>query len=362
MFKFKKLAHFSTKYAVPLAVVFVLLFIPAQYGKDHTEQNYDLSGGISLPTPSAIAGQKLKDEYKMTTMHFIIVRQDLPPVAIRDMIAKYEKVDGVSAVLGIEKFIGALIPEEFLPQDVVSIFKTGKCEMLVVLSLYPTSDPRSLSQLEEISAITKAVDPACYITGEGALTKDLIVIANNDFKRVDLVSIIAIFIIVLVLFTSISVPVILVGGIELSIMLNLGIPYFLGQSVSFMSSIVLGSIQLGVTIDYTILLVSRFKEELQAGLERKEAMRKALALSAPSILTSVLILAAVTADVALVSRQGILASICALLSRGSIISMCVIFFLLPAVLLLSENIIAKTSLNWRKPASPEPRSSKESSL
>ena len=207
----------------------------------------------------------------------------------------------------------------------------------------------------------KKFDPQGLITGEAALTKDLISIANEDFKRVDIVSIAAIFVIVLLLFTSLSIPVILVGSIEPAIIANLGLPFFLGESISFLSSIVIGCIQLGVTIDYTILLVSRFKDELGTGLSAQKAMEVAIQKSAPSILVSVIILSAVTGGVTLVSRMAILQSICSLISRGAIISMIVIFFLLPSLLIISEKVIAKTSYNWRKPLQRTEDTAKEPS-
>jgi uncharacterized protein len=362
MFTFKWLSSFVSKYAGLFAVVFVLLFIPAIYGRDHTKQDYDLSGGIAQVTPSALAGQKLVDDFNMTTLHFVIVRDDLPPAAIRDMLRQYEKVEGIGGVLAIEKYVGALIPEEFLPESVRSIFKHEGKEIIIITTPYEVSTPQVSAQLEAITAITKNFDPDALITGEGALTKDLITIANTDFKHVDFVSIIAIFIIVVLVFSSLSIPVILVGSIELAIIANLGLPFYLGQSVSFMSSIVIGCIQLGVTIDYTILLVSRFREELQTGLPTKEAMQQAFQKSAPSILVSVLILSSATAGVAFVTQMGMLKSICTLLARGAVISMCVIFFLLPSLLIIFEKIIAKTTLNWRKPSKREQDAQKESSL
>ena len=353
MFSFKATSRFVSKFAIPLAVVFLLLFVPAIYGKNHAKQDYDLSGGVPASLPSSVAGNKLMTEYGMSTSHYIVVRDDLPPAAIRDMIDKFSKVDGVNGVYAVEKYVGALIPEEFLPDSIKAIYKHGGKELMLVSSSYSTAMPEEMAQLDSIIAIVKSFDPNGLVTGESALSKDLVTVAANDFKHVDIVSIIAIFLIVLVAFTSLSIPIILVGSIELAIIMNLGIPFFLGQSISFLSTIVIGCIQLGVTIDYSILLVSRFKEELRTGLKTREAMQNAIQKAAPSILTSALILSTATGGVAFVSHFGLLKSICTLISRGALISMCVVLFLLPSLLILSEKVIAKTSLNWRKKAVPK---------
>jgi predicted RND superfamily exporter protein len=348
MFSFRKLSAFVAKRHKPLVLVFLLLFVPAFYGRDHTVQDYDLTGGIPGDMPSAMAEKKLRTDFNMVTTHFIIIRDNLAPAAVRDMIARFEKLDGVSGVIAIEKYLGALIPEEFLPEDVISLTRSGGKEIMIVNSIYNISMPEERKQLDEIQAIVKNFDPEGLVTGEGALAKELVSVAAEDFKRVDIVSISAIFIIVLFLFTSLSMPVLLVGAIELAIIINLGFPFYLGQSISFLSTIVIGCIQLGCTIDYSILLVSRFKEELLTGLGRQEAMREALRKAAPSILTSALILSSATAGVAFVSSLSLLKSICTLISRGALISMCVVFFLLPAILIFSEKAISMTSFNWRQ--------------
>jgi predicted RND superfamily exporter protein len=206
-----------------------------------------------------------------------------------------------------------------------------------------------MKQLDSMIALVKSFDPEGLVTGEAALAKDLVSVAANDFKRVDIVSVCAILFIILVIFSSVSLPIILVGSIELAILINLGLPFFINEKVSFLSTIVIGCIQLGVTIDYAILLVTRFKEELRTGLATREAMRVAFEASAPSIITSGLALFSATEVVALVSQQSILKSICAMIARGSLISVAVILVFLPALLILFEKIIARTSLNWRAP-------------
>jgi predicted RND superfamily exporter protein len=347
--RFKNTAAFVTKHAFALSIVFVLLFIPAVYGRSHAQQDYDLSGSLPPDLPSVIASNKLKTDYNMTTTHFLIVRDNLSPAAIRDLIGGLDGIHGVSGVLAIEKYLGALIPEEFLPDAFRTIFKHGGKELIIVNSSLKSSTPEAMKQLDSMIALVKSFDPEGLVTGEAALAKDLVSVAANDFKRVDIVSVCAILFIILVIFSSVSLPIILVGSIELAILINLGLPFFINEKVSFLSTIVIGCIQLGVTIDYAILLVTRFKEELRTGLATREAMRVAFEASAPSIITSGLALFSATEVVALVSQQSILKSICAMIARGSLISVAVILVFLPALLILFEKIIARTSLNWRAP-------------
>lgn len=349
VFDFRSLSLFVSRHSLPLALLFFLLFIPAVHGKNNVVQDYNLMGTLPEDLPSTMADRKLRTDFHMMTSHFVIVRDDLPPVAIRDMIARFEKVEGVSGVIALEKYLGALIPEEFLPESVKTLFRHGGKEIMLISSIYSVSMPEENRQLDEIMAIAKSFDPGCLVTGEGALHKELVEVAAADFKRVDMVSLAAISIIVLILFTSVSIPLFLVGAIELAIIANIAIPFYLGQSVPILSSIVIGCIQLGCTIDYSILLISRFKEELWAGLAKREAMAEALRKSAPSILTSSLILCSATAAMGFITSLSLLKSICALISRGAVISMAVVFLLLPAILIRAEGMISVTSLRWRRP-------------
>ncbi len=357
---FKKTGRFVTKYAILLCVAFLAFFVPAVYGRMHTQQDYDLAGALPSNLPSVAASIKLKTEYNMATTHFLIVRDGLPPAAIRDMLDGMDSIQGISSVIAIEKYLGALIPEEFLPDAVRKIFKAGGKELIIINSTFKTSTNEASRQLDEIIQVVKRFDPNGLVTGEGALAKDLVSVAASDFKRVDVVSIGAILVIILLLFSSLSLPVVLVGCIELAIFINLGLPYYIGEKISFISTIVIGCIQLGVTIDYAILLVTRFKEELRKGLPTKEAMRQAFESSAPSIVTSALALFFATSGVALLSKMSILKSICGLLARGALISMVVILVFLPALLVVFERIIASTSLNWRKPIRKDASAIKES--
>jgi predicted RND superfamily exporter protein len=359
---FKGTAAFVSKHSILLSILFVLLFAPAIIGRERTHQYYNLTDVLPKDFPSLVATDKLKNDYHMMTTHFVLVKDDLPPQDIRQLLSEVEGIKGVSGVIAVEKYLGALIPEEFLPDSVRSLFKNAGKEMFIVNSLYKTASPEGNEQLDAIMAMAKRYDPESLVTGEGALTKDFVKVATADFRRVDLVSIVAIFAIILIIFTSISLPVILVGSIELAIYINMALPYFLNESIPFIASIFIGCIQLGVTIDYAILLVTRFKEELRKGFDRHTAMRLALQGSARSILTSGLALYAATSGVTIISKMVLLKTICTLISRGAIVSMIVIIFLLPSLLVLFEGVVSRTSLNWRRPLVRKSEANKESSI
>lgn len=358
---FKATAAFVSRHCIVLSVVFVLAFIPAIYGRKNTEQFYNLTALLPKGLPSIQALDRLKKDFNMTTTHFVIVKDGMPPATIRKFLAETEKLPGVTSVLAFEKYLGALIPEEFIPKSIRSIFKVNGREMIIVNSEYQSATFEADHQLELLISLMKSYDPEGLVTGEGALIKDLVDITAVDFIRVDLVSVILVFVIIAIIFTSLFLPVVLVGSIELAIFLNLAVPFYLGQSIPFIASIVIGCIQLGVTIDYAILLVTRFKEELTKGFERHEAMRLALQGCARSIFTGALALFAATEGVSLISKMGTLQAICGMIARGALISMGVILFLLPSLLIISEGLISRTSLNWRGPKSKRPLS-KEPSL
>lgn len=358
---FKATAAFVSRHCIVLSVVFVLAFIPAIYGRKNTVQFYNLTALLPKGLPSIQALDRLKKDFNMTTTHFVIVKDGMPPATIRKFLAEIEELPGVTSVLAFEKYLGALIPEEFIPKSIRSIFKVNGREMIIVNSEYQSATSEADHQLELLISLMKSYDPEGLVTGEGALIKDLVDITAVDFIRVDLVSVILVFVIIAIIFTSLFLPVVLVGSIELAIFLNLAVPYYLGQSIPFIASIVIGCIQLGVTIDYAILLVTRFKEELLKGFERHEAMRLALQGCARSIFTGALALFAATEGVSLISKMGTLQAICGMIARGALISMGVILFLLPSLLIVSEGLISRTSLNWPRPKGKRPLS-KEPSL
>jgi Predicted exporters of the RND superfamily len=350
--RFKKTAAFVSKHDAILSLAFLVLLVPAVYGQLHAKQSYDLTATLPKDMPSVVASEKLQTQYGMVATHFLLIRDDLPPAELREAIERIESVAGVESVLAFEKFAGPLIPDSILPDSIRSIFKQGGRNLLIVNSTYKTSAPETNTQLASLEEIAKSYDEGALLTGEGELTRDLIRIMSVDFKRVDILSIGAVFLIILFIFASFSLPVLLVGGIELAICINLALPFYVGETIPFIASIVIGCVQLGVTIDYAILLVTRFKEEIQKGIERRKAMSLAIESSGRSIATSALTLFAATAGVSLVSQQAILQSLCTMIARGAIISMLIILFVLPSMLVLFEPAVAKTSRNWREPRKP----------
>ncbi|WP_027631448.1 MMPL family transporter [Clostridium hydrogeniformans] len=345
--EFKKVSYLVINHYKAFIVIFIVAFIPAIFGAKNTSVYYNLDESLPKDMESIVATNKLKDEFNMMTTHFILVNDEIPPYKLKEITSKIEKVDGIENVLSYDKFIGPTIPEEFVPDKIRDIFKQGGYNLILANSKYKSAEEAENIQIQELTDIVKAYDEKAMVAGEGALTKDLINIADEDFKKVSIASTLAIFIIILLVFKSVSIPVLLVSAIELAIQINMGIPYYTGTVIPFIASIVIGTIQLGATVDYAILLTSRFKEELNRGYEKKEAMRVALEGSAKSITTSALTFFGATGGVALISDMALIKSLCLLIARGALISMVVIILVLPSLLLVSEGIISKTSKNWK---------------
>ncbi|MBT9830619.1 efflux RND transporter permease subunit [Clostridium baratii] len=344
---FNKLSKIvTTHYKIIIAIFFILL-IPAIYGSNHTKVYYNLDKTLPKDMPSIVATNKLKDKFNMMTTHFILVKDDIKPYKAKEMEERIEKIDGITNVIGYDKILGPVIPEEFIPENIRNIFKSGGYNLILANSQYKAATDEENNQIDNINKIIKEYDQNGVVAGEGALTKDLITTSDRDFKMVSLYSIIAIFLIILVVFKSISIPVLLVSAIEFAIFINMGIPYFTGTTIPFIASIVIGTIQLGATVDYAILLTSRFREELRKGHEKHEAILIAVEESAKSIVTSGLTFFGATGAVALVSDMALIRSLCFLISRGAIISMAVILLILPSFLLVLEGLINKTSIKWK---------------
>ena len=344
---FNKLSKIvTTHYKIIIAIFFILL-IPAIYGSNHTKVYYNLDKTLPKDMPSIVATNKLKDKFNMMTTHFILVKDDIKPYKAKEMEERIEKIDGITNVIGYDKILGPAIPEEFIPENIRNIFKSGGYNLILANSQYKAATDEENNQIDSINEIIKEYDQNGVVAGEGALTKDLITTSDRDFKMVSLYSIIAIFLIILVVFKSISIPVLLVSAIEFAIFINMGIPYFTGTTIPFIASIVIGTIQLGATVDYAILLTSRFREELRNGHEKHEAILIAVEESAKSIVTSGLTFFGATGAVALVSDMALIRSLCFLISRGAIISMAVILLILPSFLLVLEGLINKTSIKWK---------------
>lgn len=345
---FAKVSRIVTKHYKAFIAVFVIAFIPAVFGERNASVYYNLDESLPKSMASIVGLNKLKDNFNMMTTHFVLIDKTVDNYKVNDMTKQIEKLSGVESVLSYEKFIGPLIPDEFIPDKVKDIFKQGNYNLLLVNSSYKSAQTSENEQIDKITKIVKSYDQGAMVTGEGPLTKDLITIADSDFKKVSVASILAIFVIIMFVFKSVSIPIILVGAIELAIEINMGIPYYTGSIIPFISSIVIGTIQLGATVDYAILLTSRFNEELNNGSNKKDAIRIALEESAKSITTSGLTFFAATAGVAMISDMALIKSLCLLIARGALISMAVIIFILPSLLYVFEGVIAKTSLHWRK--------------
>lgn len=346
--EFNKTAKFVTKHYKAFIALFIILFVPAIYGNSHAKVYYNLDKSLPQDLPSIVATNKMKNDYNMTSTNMILVREDLDGYNKKQMIDEIEDLDGITSVIALEKFLGPRVPVDFLPKDIVKLIKNDGYERFVVNSEYAAASDEANNQLDDIGKIVKSYDSQGLVGGEAPLTKDLITIADNDFKKVNVVSIIAIFVIIAIVFKSITIPVLLVLSIELAIFINMGLPFYTGTVIPFIASIVIGTIQLGATVDYAILLTSRFKDERNAGLNKFDAIEVAVQSSAKSIVTSALTFFAATAGVGMISKLEMISSLCNLMSRGAIISMFVIIFILPSILLVCDGIIEKTSKGFGK--------------
>lgn len=340
---------FIVRHRKGFVILFLLLFLPAVYANNHTQVYYKLDESLPQDMPSIVATNKLREEFNMASSHFIVMKDGLDHGAVVEMTEAIEAVPGVTSVVGYDKLLPAGIPDFFIPDSVKSLLKQGGYQMLMVNSSYVTASDRVARQLEQIGSIVKTYDPEAYITGEAAMTADLITTTDVDFTVTGYLSILAILILVAITFKSITVPILLVATIELAIFINQGIPYFTGSTIAFVAPTVISCVQLGATVDYAILMTTRFQEELRKGKDRLEAIQTAASSADLSILTSALVFFCATLGVAVISTMDIVKSICLMLSRGAIISALVSIFILPSVLVVFEPIIQKTTLHWRQP-------------
>ncbi len=347
--KLTRVSHFVVRRYLPILAVFTLVFIPFAVAQAKTPVYYTLFDSLPQDMGSIVGTERLKADFDMTTTHFIMVDEKLTGSEMKALSDELAAVDGVNQVLSYEKFLGAGIPQQIIPEEVSGIFHAGGHRMILANSSYESGSERQNNQLTELNAIVKRYDPAGVISGEGAMTKDLIEVADTDFRNVSIASIAAVFAIIAVVFRSASIPVLLVAVIESAIMINMGIPYFTGSVLPFVASIVIGTIQLGATVDYAILTTTRFREELSLGRTVKEAVQVAVEQCSQSILTSGLTFFAATASVAVISRMELLRSLCLLISRGALISMLVILLVLPALLILTAPLIRRTTYHWITP-------------
>ena len=332
-----------------MMALFLLLFLPAVYAQSHTGVYYKLDEALPQDMASIVANNKLKDEFDMAGSHFILLRDDIPATDMNRLEASIREIDGISSVLSYHTMLGSGIPDFFIPEEVRNMLKQGGLQLLMVNSEYATASDQVSAQLKDLNSLVKSYDPGALITGEAALTDDLITTSAVDFQVTNYISIGAILLIVAWVFRSLSMPAVLVAASELAIFINQGVPYFTGTAIPFVSPTIIGCVQLGATVDYAILLATRFREELQSGKNAAEAIEIAATASDGSIITSSLVMFCATLGVGLISEIEIISSICVMLARGALISAVMSMFLMPSILCVCEPLINKTSLHWRRP-------------
>lgn len=347
--KMDGLAKGVTKVFPVFLALFVLLapVFYFAYDKTNDEVYYDMGQCLPEDMEYVIANSKLSEEFDIASTHMLLVDASLPSKQVRSMISDMEQVDGVKYVLGLESVVGAGVPEEILPDSVRSILKSDKWELLLINSEYKVASDEVNAQIDSLNAILKKYDLTGMLIGEAPCMKDMIETTDHDFKVVNAVSILAIFLIILLVERSISLPFLLIAVIELAIFINLGLPHFLGQSLPFIAPICISTIQLGATVDYAILMTTRYKAERLAGKEKRPAVITALSTSIPSIIVSGMGLFAATFGVAIYSDIDIISSMCMLMARGAIVSMLCVILILPALLLLCDRLVCATTLGMR---------------
>ncbi len=342
----KKFAGGVVKVFPIFLIIFALLIPPAYYGysKTNSEVYYDMGECLPQDMEYVIANSKLREEFDVASTHMLLVNADASPKAVRSMINEMEKVDGVKYVLGLKSVIGSAVPEDILPESITSILKSDKWELLLINSEYKVASDEVNGQINALNTILKKYDNGGMLIGEAPCMKDMIETTNHDFRVVNMISIIAIFVIIALVEKSLSLPFILIAVIEIAIFINLGLPHYLGQSLPFIAPICISTIQLGATVDYAILMTTRYKAERIGGADKKNAVHTALSTSIPSIIVSGMGLFAATFGVAVYSNIDIVSSMCMLLARGAVISMLMVILVLPALLMLCDKVVCKTTI------------------
>lgn len=344
----EKPSKFIIKHHAAFIVLFIVVLIPAIYGQINTNVYYNLTDTLPKDLNSVIANSKLDEEYHMATTHMLLVDADMKPKEVNSMLDEMGKVDGVSFSMSLDTLIGPSIPREIVPDSVTKILKSDKWQLMLVGSEYKVASDEENAQIDELSKILKSYDKDGMLIGEAAATKDLIDITDHDFKVVNIVSIAAIFIIILVALRSVSLPIILVAVIEFAITVNMGVPCFTNTTIPFIASVVIGTIQLGATVDYAILMTTRYKTERNAGKNKHEAVTIALSTSMKSIMVSALGFFASTFGVGVYSSVDMISQLCTLMSRGAIISMITVICILPSMLMLFDKVIINTTIGMKK--------------
>lgn len=341
--EFNKISDIVTKKPALFAVVFIVLLIPFSIGYSNTEVYYNLDKSVPDNLPFKIANDKLGEEFDMNTTHMLLVDADMDKKDVANMMEDIDGVDGVKYTLGLESFVGPSVPDEILPKNLEQTVKSENYQLLIINSEYKVASDEVNNQIDNINKVVKKYDSKGMLIGEAPCTKDLIDITDKDFKVVSIISILAIFIIIALVLKSVSLPIILVAVIELAIFINLGIPYYTKTVLPFIASICISTIQLGATVDYAILMTTRYKKERHDGKDKHESVRIAHLTSMPSVTVSALGFFAATFGVGIYSDIDIISSLCSLMARGAIISMLVVAFILPAMFMIFDKMICRTS-------------------
>ncbi|WP_308655353.1 MMPL family transporter [uncultured Anaerococcus sp.] len=340
---FEKTSNLVLNHKKIFFLAFLILFVPAIFGAQNTDLYYNLDRSLPADLDSIVALNKMKKDYDMASTHFAVVSDDLSKQNINGLVDELDKVEGVNNVLGINSFTGLTLPDSVLPDKLKDNFHKNGYQMLMMNSKYQTASDEVNEQVDEIHKIIKEHDPDGYLTGEAVLTKDLTTISDRDFKMVNIASIATVFVILAFVFKSLGIPIVLIAVIELAIQINMGIPFYLGQTIPFVTSIIIGVVQLGSTIDYSILMMDRFLAEYKKSGDVNKSLKLTVKEASKSIVTSALSFMAATVGVGLYSKMEIVSTICMFLARGAIISMLSIIFFLPAIISITFPFIKKTT-------------------
>lgn len=342
-----KLSGFVTKRFPVFLLIFAVLLLPAIYGQKNAEVYYDLAGTLPEDLQSFMANQKLDEEFDMNSTHILLADSHMKAKDAQTMLDRIDKVDGVKTAIGIDSIVGPSVPKDMIPQSVREIIEDDKYQMILISSEYKTASDEVNAQIDEINKIVADYDENGMLIGEAPCTKDLITITDTDFKVVSAISIVAIFVIIAMVFRSLVLPIILVAVIEFAIFVNMSIPFYTHTSIPFIASIVIGTIQLGATVDYAILMTNKYKKNRFRGMDKKEAITDALSKSIQSIIVSALSFFAATFGVGLYSNIDMIGSLCMLMARGAIISMIVVIFILPSMFMVFDRVICASSAGFR---------------
>ena len=346
--KFTKIKEFVIKHYIAITIIFIIVLPIAFYGYSKTDIYYNLDKSLPKDLKSVSANNELKEKFNMVSTELLLVNNDIPDYKINQMLEEIEKLDGIDWTLSYAKIANLGIPKNALPDDVINIFQNDKYQMIIINSKYEMATDKLNEQVSQINEITKKYDENAILAGEGPLMKDLVEISNHDFNSVNTVSIGIIFAIMIFVLKSISLPIILIAVIEFAIFINMGIPYYTNTVLPFIASIVIGTIQLGATIDYAILITTKYINARKDGKDKKEAISEALETSIGSIVVSGLCFFGATFGVGAYSKIEMIGSLCTLMSRGAIVSMICVIAVLPSFLMIFDKIICKTTIGMRK--------------